>query len=806
MSRLTLRPGLLAVAVALSIGGQPLPSFAEETAPSARSITRSYDIPAGPLGETLARISRESGRTLSADPALLQGRNAPAVRGDYSPEQAAQLALAGSGLRLLVTVSGTLSVQPGNDSGALELGTLSVVGSGLGETTEGTGSYTTGSTRTATKMAMSLRETPQSVTVVTRQKMDDQNVQSLDDVARTTTGITYSKVGTERSTYYSRGFEINDLQFDGLPSNISESYSMDALSISNMAIYDRIEVVRGANGLMQGTGNPSAAINLVRKRPTRDFHLGAELGAGSWDGYRSQVDVSGPLSEDGRFRGRAVGFYSTANSYRDGAEKDNQLLYVIGEADLDDSTVFSIGATVQQDNNNGYDWGGLNTRADGSFYPLSRSTSLNGTWAYLDRTNYNLFSDLTHVFDNDWTLTLASNSIWSDAGFLSSYPSRTSGDNFNLLVSKADYEDRQLGLDLYATGPFQLFGREHQLMFGANQRKDEFDVITRSATNTANVNIGDFDYSTLPTPIINYGARSDANYVRRDRSLYAATRLSATDKLSVILGARVNWSGYDVRSLYLNDDFRENRRLIPYAGLVYDLDANHTLYASYTEIYRMQNVYGSGGTPLKPQEGENYELGIKSEYFDGRLNASLALFQTDLLNMPEATAGPRTCGVTGTSTCYREGGKVRNRGFEIELSGMPLEGWNLSAGYTYSDPEYVAGASKGNDYNPRIPRRLLKFSSDYRLPGTLQQWRLGGDVYSQSRMSYSGSTFDIVQSGYTLLNLHANYQINRQFSLQYNLNNALDRKYYQSIPTNNNWGGLLYGDPRNFAVTLRYQY
>lgn len=204
--------------------------------------------------------------------------------------------LAGTGVRYSLQ-DGVLMIHA-VDSSVMELNPTAVSAVALGATTEGTGTYTTGVSTTATKMAMSLRETPQSVTVVTRKKMDDQNVQNLDDIARTVTGITLTKLGTDRSTYYARGFEINDLQYDGIPTNISENYSMDVMSTANMAIYDRVEVVRGANGLMQGTGNPSAAINLIRKRPTRDFRLGAELGAGSWDNYRSQVDVSGPLTDE----------------------------------------------------------------------------------------------------------------------------------------------------------------------------------------------------------------------------------------------------------------------------------------------------------------------------------------------------------------------------------------------------------------------------------------------------------------------------------------------------------------------------
>ena len=777
----------LALAVALSISSQ------------ASASPMDIDLPRQPLATSLRQLAETAGLTLAVDHSIVPDRLAPAIHGHLEPVSALSQLLQGSGLTF--RQQGSTLVILRSDDQALELSATAINAAALGETTEGTRSYTTGPMRTATKMQMSMRETPQSVSVITRQRMDDQNIQNLDEVARTATGISYTKIGTDRSTYYARGFEINDLQFDGIPSNISENYSMDVMSTSNMAIYDRVEVVRGANGLLQGTGNPSAAINLVRKRPTADFRLGAELGAGSWDNYRSQVDISGPLDDGGHVRGRAVAYYNTANNFRDGAGKDNQLLYLVGEVDLSENTVWALGLTLQQDNNDGYDWGGLNTRADGSFYPLSRSTSLAGDWAYLDRTNQVLFSDIKHHFDNGWDLTLALNAVWSDAQFLSSYPARTTGDNYRLVVSQADYQDRQLGVDLYATGPFSLLGREHQLMFGANTRKDDFDVGIHTASNTPTININNFDYSAIPAPLLTAN-QTDYNYVRRERGVYGATRLSLSDDLSLILGTRVSWSDYQVPS----DRYKENARVVPYAGLVYDLDRRHSLYASYTEIYKTQSSYAPGNTLLEPVTGENYEAGVKGEYFDGALNASLAVFQADLRNMPDAIAGVRNCGVTFSSTCYQEGGKVRNRGFEVEISGQPLEGWNLSAGYTYSDPEYVGGANEGSDYYTRIPRRLLKVSSDYQLPGMLDQWRVGGDVFAQSRTSTSASTYDIKQSGYALLNLHANYQINRQLSLQYNLNNALDKKYYQSLPTSNNWGGLYYGDPRNFAVTLRYQY
>ncbi|KAG1314068.1 hypothetical protein G6F62_013983 [Rhizopus arrhizus] len=130
--------------------------------------------------------------------------------------------------------------------------------------TEGTGSYTTPATSAATGLTLSLRETPQSVSVVTRQRIDDQNLRSLDEVMGNVVGVQVVSEDTDRTDFWSRGFYIDSLQYDGVPTTIG--LSMYGESDNDSFIYDRIEVVRGATGLMSGAGNPGASINLVRKR------------------------------------------------------------------------------------------------------------------------------------------------------------------------------------------------------------------------------------------------------------------------------------------------------------------------------------------------------------------------------------------------------------------------------------------------------------------------------------------------------------------------------------------------------------
>jgi outer membrane receptor for ferric coprogen and ferric-rhodotorulic acid len=166
--------------------------------------------------------------------------------------------------------------QEGN--GSLELVATSITDNRLGETTEGTGSYTTGSTRTATKLSLSPRETPQSISVITRQQMDDQNLTSIGDVLSKTPGITINKLDSSRASFKSRGFEIDNFQIDGIPAAFRFGNGIDQ---ADMVIYDRVEVLKGSTGLLSGFGSPSATVNLVRKRPTKELSGYISAGAGS---------------------------------------------------------------------------------------------------------------------------------------------------------------------------------------------------------------------------------------------------------------------------------------------------------------------------------------------------------------------------------------------------------------------------------------------------------------------------------------------------------------------------------------------
>lgn len=281
---------------------------------------------------------------------------------------------------------------------------ITVTGEASRLATEGTGSYTTQATSAATGLRLSPRETPQSVTVITRQRMDDQQLNSIRDVLENTTGVSSTVLDSERVNYYSRGFSIDNFLYDGVPTTSGGAFGPGE-GVLDTAFYDRVEDVRGATGLLQGVGEPSASINLVRKRPLREFSATGSLGLGRWDNYRGMLDVSTPLTSDGRVRARVVGSYQDRKSFQDRFSQERRAFYGVVDIDLTSSTTLTVGHEHQNNEPKGATWGGLPLFfSDGSRTDWSRSKNPAAEWnTWESRTNTS-FARLEQRFDNGWNL------------------------------------------------------------------------------------------------------------------------------------------------------------------------------------------------------------------------------------------------------------------------------------------------------------------------------------------------------------------------------------------------------------------
>ncbi|MGO2488233.1 MAG: TonB-dependent siderophore receptor [Pseudomonas taetrolens] len=687
--------------------------------------------------------------------------------------------------------------QEKTGSTTLELGATEVTSTQLGSTTEGSSSYTTGSMSTATKLPMTMRETPQAVTVITRQRMDDLAMTDINDVVKATPGLFLDfSSGPGRQKYSARGFDIDNLMYDGIPSGYQGAI---VGAQPNLAMFDRVEVVRGATGLVTGAGNPSAAINLVRKRPLAEKKVTLTGAAGSWDDYRGELDASSPLNDNGTLRGRVVTSYRDANSFVDGAEEQHGLFYAVTEADLSDDTTLTLGFSHQKDKTN-YFWGASMIGLDGHHLDLPRSYNPGTDWENKDQEINTVFAELRHYLANGWQLQLNANYAEQNALFTGSYQSRWVDNTLARTVYQSAYDENQAGLDAFASGPFEAFGRTHELVVGASKRIYDMDTRDYAPYDTNwPINAGKPDF-------VHTG---NVREVTTQEGLYMTTRLSLADPLKLILGGRLDWYEYDNRDA--EGDYKVTRNVTRYAGLIYDLDDHHSVYASYSDIFTPQSSKDISATPVKPIIGKNYEVGIKGEYFDGGLNASLALFRIDQENRAVQVFVP-DC---PQSSCYEASGEIRSQGIDFELQGALTENWQVGGGYTYARVHTLKDAANPQNENQRFdtdtPEHMFKMSTVYHFQGPLEKLRIGGNISWQSRMYndvelLDGSHYRLKQGAYATTDLMAGYRVSQHLDLQLNANNIFDREYYSSISNSVKYGGDTYGSPRNLLLTAKYSF
>lgn len=548
---------------------------------------------------------------------------------------------------LLLNAPGALAAetaQPQNQTAdpsqqEVALPAISVTGQMNNATSEGTGSYTTGETAAATRLPITLKETPQAVTVITRQRMDDQQLNTVQSVLENTNGVTADQADSERTSFYSRGFLISNVQYDGIPTVIGNAVNGSGISALDTAFYDRVEVVRGGSALLTGTGNPSAAINLVRKRPTPEFAASASLGAGSWDTHRGMGDVSTPLTEDGRIRARLVGTYQDGNSYLDGYKPERKAFYGIVEADLSVDTTVSLGYDYQDITPKGATWGGLPLwYSNGSQIDYSRSKSYGQDWSHFDNTLKTAFAEIEHRFDNGWTLKGVFNQYHTDSESelvsLGGRPDPVTGLGAFPFAVASQGRSRQNTFDVMASGPFEMLGRQHDLVVGAtnSRRKAGQDDVAPFFAGFTPINIHTLSPGT-PRPNFDAMPHIPTRTEVKQSGIYSAARFSLADPLKLIVGGRLNYYEVDDDANGSTLHYKKNNEFTPYVGLVYDIDSTYSAYVSYTGIFNPQTDFrDTTGNVLTPSKGKTKEVGLKAAYLDGRLNAAVAVFETKLDN------------------------------------------------------------------------------------------------------------------------------------------------------------------------------
>ena len=786
----------LGLAVALACGTLAVPLHA-----SAATQAQAYrfEIPAQPLDSALAAFSAVTRLQVLVPGEFTQGLRSPGVSGSYPQAQALARLLEGTGLSAtyIDADSVTLERRGSADDASLQLGAIKIDSRQLGTTTEGTHSYTT-SALTIGKGEQKLKDIPQSVSVVTRQRLDDQNMNSLQDAMRQVTGATIKSynTGSNLNDVYIRGFLVDQVQVDGVSQRTGQG---DMATSFDLAMFDRVEVLRGPSGLYQGAGEPGGTINLVRKRALGQFGLSGELSAGSWDRYHSTVDITGPLNDQGTLRGRFVTAYENNQSFVDYAQNERPMVYGRLEYDITPATTLSLGGTYQR--NNSTPAFGLPAYADGKLLDVSRSTFVDAKWNELDERLWESFFEVDHTLDNGGQFktsltyrdaeTPTRNFTWTDDAV-----DPENGGSWALAYSYYTHI-KSVGLDSFVTLPVEAFGRSHELTVGAEYQHLDKDF-TYGGGDYFPINV--FDPGSIDIPRQDYDM-PNGNWSKSNQyGAYTRAKVSATDWLDVIAGGRLTWFDSEARNAnpffnqFNSSETNINHKFIPYGALVAKLTPELSAYASYTSIFKPQTEVDKDGVPIDPRKGKQYELGLKREFFDGRLNGSVAVFRIYDENRAQLVSG----------TTYSEAqAKVRSQGWETELSGNLTDNWSISTGYAFT----MLKSMSNEDYQgiTITPKHNFNLWTRYEFnDGPLQGVSVGGGVRVVSETYYMRNGVDFVQGGYGVATAQVGYRFNKHLTTTLTANNLFDRKYYERVDSA--WGSNFYGEPRNLTLSLRASY
>jgi outer membrane receptor for ferric coprogen and ferric-rhodotorulic acid len=652
--------------------------------------------------------------------------------------------------------------------------------------------YTARSSNSAVGFDLSRRETPQSISVIDRKMIDDFALTGVNELLDLAPGVNVERVETDRTYYTARGFDVQTFQFDGIGMPFSNGSQWGDL---DTAVYERVDVLRGANGLLTSTGNPSATVNFIRKRPTADFQASISATVGSWNQKRVDGDVSGPLTNSGNVRGRLVLVKENSDSYLDRYGVDKTVASGDVDIDIGSATVLKLGYTDQRKDADSPLWGALPlTYADGSRTHYDTSTSTSADWSYWNNKDRSAYAELMHDLGGDWVAqtSLLYRKLDGDSAllYLSGAPDKTTGGGLYAFPSEFDGNYKQTLADLRVSGPFDLAGRSHELLAGVNWSHEKAHEHSEDASDYQ-ATVGDIsDWGgNYPKPAFDIDG-DGSSWLTIRRSAYGAVRLNPADSTKVILGA--NWTQIHSSGVNYSTPHSYSRtKTTPYVGIVQDLNDTISAYASYTRIFNPQTEVDVNNKPLEPIEGSNLEGGFKSEWLNKRLLGSIAIFRAQQKHTAE------TAGTFPNGDSYYKGVNATSTGFETELAGKLTDNWDINASYT----QFRLVDDDGHNARVFVPRDLFKLATSVKVPA-IPALKIGGALKYHSETSNEDGDFVVRQGGYTTVDLMANYEFNPHFDLGLNIDNITDKKYLTSLY----WDQSYYAEPRSVSATLRWTF
>ncbi|MBN4005605.1 TonB-dependent siderophore receptor [Nostoc sp. LPT] len=543
--------------------------------------------------------------------------------------------------------------------------------------------YTVPDASTATKTDTPLRDIPQSIQVIPQQVIRDQGITRITDATRNVSGTTIaSGYGNLIGDVRVRGFYSGFLR-DGFA---TQPFFVDGGNI------EQVEVLKGPASVLYGALEPGGIVNYVTKKPLNTPFYAVDLTAGSYDFYKSAIDLTGPLSNDKRLLYRLNVSYENSGSYRDFIDNDIVFIAPVVTYQVSDSTDITL-AYEYLNAKLGFDRG---LRPVSAFLKVPINLNIGEPDDFQDNEEHRLNLTLNHRFNQNLRLRSGFLYLSEKYNSLVTQPGELDADGRTLtgreyFGGSTDVDNYALQTDLI--GDFKTGSIAHQLLLGLEWRKRY-----QADQGIGGVYEGSFD-------ILNpaYGLPRIANpnsffeQTTTTTGIYLQDQVTLLPNLKLLAGGRydfVEYSSGDGQSA--PTEFYDSA-FSPRVGIVYQPIEPISLYASYSSSFvPSNNSRTASGQPLEPSRGTQYEVGIKAELFDKRLSATLAAYDISKTNIP--TTDPEN--TTGNDEYFIAVGEVKSRGIELDIAGEISPGWRVIASGYLND----AFVSKDN----RLPegRRL----------------------------------------------------------------------------------------------------
>ncbi|RRV21436.1 TonB-dependent siderophore receptor [Stutzerimonas nitrititolerans] len=795
------------------------PAALAQSAASEQSV-RSYEIPAGPLSSALSRFAGEAGVMLSVDGSLLEGRQSGGLSGQYGVDEGFDALLQGSGLQAVRNAQGTYSLAPrAEQASTVELKPMVVEGFALGNALGEVEGYNATHSSVATKTSMPLVETSQTVSVVTRQQIEDQGSRSIAQAVRYTPGLMSNPYGaTTRYDYVAmRGItdgSVDNLYLDG-QKLLGDSGTYSTLQVDPYFV-ERIDILKGPSSVLYGRSLPGGLVAMTSKKPQREARRQIQLSYGSNDYKQVAFDLTGPL-EDERIAYRLVGVAKDADNQVDGIEEKRYAVMPSLSIDFTEDTRLTLLAMLQHDPESGYH-GGL--PADGTVTShggrrISRSF-FEGDEDYekFERDQQMIGYQFEHRFND--VVSARQNFQYLDStvesGQVYQYGYATA-DELVRYYTGGDEALHAWSIDNQLQFLFDTGALSHTLVTGLDYQRRKAKV--------------DYDAASGLSPINPYtgavGAGSPVFYHQYDETReLEQTGLYLQDLISLgnwrfSLGVRQDW--VDVSFDHTEDaaygdqtDSAKLEQLTGRVGVLYAFDNGLSPYASYSESFNPNataayNEVSPGVYDialLDATEGEQYEVGLKYQPLGTDDLYTISYFDLKQSNLANKDSN---------ENFYRAVGELTSKGVEVEARLRPLEQVNVLASYTYMDVEYskdftgAAGVNNRGNRPNAVARNMASLWADYTFAqGPLAGLQIGGGArYFGKSWVDAENTLRI--PSYTLYDAMLGYDLSRVglqgVGLRLNLNNLTDEKYVAAC---NSLSQCYYGEARNVMATLTYDF